>query len=201
MVIKFKLKPKHIIWAAASAAVVLLLKYIFFPSNYLPSEFSDARIKGAVIAQKIVEFSRDTLARLNEVGKYDQVGNSPEALIAISNAVIANRENQVEAIRLSSQLNAMAENLPSIRPSRGRELATQAVTAEIALVSRLLYYNNYLNQLFEALKVKFEKPWVAYLDGQVADLISKINDEVQAINELNKEFNSTMAEFDKIFAG
>ena len=29
----------------------------------------------------------------------------------------------------------------------------------------------------------------------------KINDEAQAINELNKQFNSSMAEFDKIFAG
>ena len=201
MNIKFKLKPRHILLVGAAIAVVLGLRYIVFPPNYLPSEFSDARIKGALVAQKIVELSRGTLSRLSEVSRYDQERNTPEALIAISNALIANRENQVEAIRLSSQLNAMAENLSRIRPARARELATQAVTAEVALVSRLLYYNTYLSQLFETLKIKFDKPWVSYLDGQVGDLITKINDEAQAINELNKEFNSYMAEFDKIFAG
>jgi len=185
--------------AAVAAAIVLGFRYIVFPPNYLPSEFSDARIKGAIIAQKVVELSRDTLSRLNEVSKYDQQRNPPEALIAISNALIANRENQVESVRLSSQLTAMAENLSRIQPERARQLATQAVTAEVALVSRLLYYNTYLNQLFETLKVKFEKPGVSYLDGQVQDLITKINDEAQEINRLNKEFSSYMAEFDKIF--
>ena len=109
MAVKFRLKLRHILLGAAAVAVVLGLRYLVFPPRYLPSEFSDARIKGAVVAQKIVELSRDTLSRLNEVSKYDQQRNSSEALIAISNALIANRENQVEAVRLSSQLTAMAE--------------------------------------------------------------------------------------------
>lgn len=199
MAVKFKLKPRHILLGATAVAIVLGLRYVVFPPRYLPSEFSDARTKGAIVAQKIVELSRNTLSQLNEVSKYDQQRNSSEALIAISNALIANRENQVESVRLSSQLTAMAENLSRIQPERARQLATQAVTSEVALVSRLLYYNTYLNQLFEALKVKFEKPWVSYLDGQVQDLVTKINDEAQAVNELNKEFNAYMAEFDKIF--
>jgi hypothetical protein len=195
-----KVKPKHLVWAAIGAVLILVARYVIFPPHHLPSEFSDARLKGAAVAQRIVELSRDTLSRLNDVAIYDQERNTSEALIAVSNAIIANRENQVEAIRLSSQLSAMAENLPKIKPARAKELATQAVTAEVALVSRLLYYNDYLNQLFEALRAKFEKPGIAYLDGKVNDLINKINDEVKAINELNKQFNSSMAEFDKIFA-
>lgn len=194
-----RIKPKYIVWTALAAAAILATRYIVFPPNYLPSEFSDARIKGADTAQRVVDLSRETLAKLSEVSKYDQQGDTSEALIAISNAVISNRENQAEAIRLSAQLSAMAENLPRISPSHAREIATQAVTSEVELVSRLLYYTAYLEELFETLKVKFEKPWVAYLDGQVADLINKINDEAQAINELNKQFNSLMAEFDKIF--
>ena len=194
-----RIKPKYLWLAAAAAAVVLVLRYIVFPARFLPHEFSDARIKGASIAQRVVELSRDTLSRLDTVAKYDQKRNYPEALIAISNAIIANRENQAEAIRLSSQLNAMAENLSRIKPDYARELATQAVTFEVALVTRLLHYNNYLSQLFETLKVKFAKPKVAYLDGQVNDLVNKINDEVKEINKLNKEFNASMAEFDKIF--
>lgn len=195
-----RIKPKYIWWAAAAAAVVLILRYVIFPPKYVPAQFSDARIKGGEISQRVVELSRHTLSTLNEVARYDREGNYPEALIAISNAVIANRENQAESIRLSSQLTEMAQNLTRISPASARELATQAISAEIALVSRLIYYNTYLSQLFETLKVKFEKPWVAYLDGQVNDLVNKINDEAKAVNELNKQFNAAMAEFDKIFS-
>lgn len=194
-----RIKPKHILSALAAAAVVLFLRYVVFPPKNLPSAFSDARIKGSEIAQRIVFLSRETLSSIQKVAEYDRKRNYSEALLAISNAIIANRENQAEAIRLSSQLTAMAENLPKITPGSAREIATQAVTTEVALVSRLIYYNTYLSQLFETLKVKFEKPWVAYLDGQVNDLVGKINDEAKAINELNKQFNSSMAEFDKIF--
>lgn len=194
-----KIKTKHVVTVIMAAAMVLVLRYVVFPAKFLPGEFSEARIKGSDVAQRIVEISRDNLALLDEVAKYDRVSNHPEALIAISRAIIQNRDNQVEAIRLSEQLTAMAEQAPRIRPLRAKEIATEAVAAEVALVSRLIYYNSYLSQLFETLKVKFEKPWVAYLDGQVNDLINKINDEAQAINELNKKFVASMAELDKIF--
>ncbi len=185
--------------ALSAAALIFSVRYVFFPSRFLPGEFTDARIKGANIAQRIVELSRDTLTRLERVSQFDRARKVNEALIEISNAVIANRESQAEAIRLSSQLAAMAENLPRIQPARAREIATEAVTAEVALVSRLLYYNNYLSQLFEALRAKFQRPGISYLDGQVNDLINKINDEAQAINELNKKFGAAMVDFDGIF--
>lgn len=194
-----KIKPKHIVTVVMAAAAVLFLRYVAFPSKFLPGEFSEARIKGSNVAERIVEISRDNLALLEEVAKYDRVSDHSEALIAISRAIIQNRDNQVEAIRLSEQLTTMAEQTPRIRPLRAKEIATEAVASEVALVSRLIYYNNYLSQLFETLRVKFEKPWVAYLDGQVSDLINKINDEAQAINELNKKFVASMAELDAIF--
>lgn len=194
-----KIKPKHIVTVMMAAAAVLFLRYVVFPSRFLPGEFSEARIKGSNVAERIVEISRSNLALLDEVARYDRESDHSEALIAISRAIIQNRDNQVEAIRLSEQLTTMAEQTPRIRPLRAKEIATEAVASEVALVSRLIYYNNYLSQLFETLRVKFEKPWVAYLDGQVSDLINKINDEAQAINELNKKFVASMAELDAIF--
>lgn len=193
------IKPKHILLASLAAALILGIYYVVFPGKFLPGEFTDARIKGATVAQRIVELSRDTLSQLNQVSQYDQQRRTSEALIVISNAVLANRESQAEAIRLSSQLNAMAENLSRIKPDSARQIATEAVTAEVALASRLIYYNAYLAELFETLKVKLQRPKAYYLDGQVNDLINKINDEAQAINELNKKFNSAMAELDGIF--
>jgi DNA repair exonuclease SbcCD ATPase subunit len=193
------IKPRHIVLVLSASALIFSVYYVAFPRKFLPGEFSDARIKGANVAQRIVELSRDTLSLLGKVSKYDEQRNTVEALIAISSAITTTRDSQTEAVRLSSQLAAMAENLPRIQPARARELATEAVTAEVALVSRLIYYNTYLNALFEALRVKFERPGVDYLDGQVSDLINKINDEAQAINELNKKFAAKMAEFDQIF--
>ncbi len=194
-----KIKPAHIITVVLAAAVVLVLRYVIFPAKFLPGEFTEARIKGSEVAQKIVQLSRENLALLDKVATYDQQNNHSEALIAISNALIKNRENQTEAIRLAQQLTVMAEQAPRIRPAYASEVATEAVASEVTLVSRLITYNDYLNQLFETLKVKFDKPWVTYLDGQVNDLVNKTNDEAQAINELNKKFVSSMAELDVIF--
>ena len=193
------IKPRHVVLVLAAAALIFSVYYVFFPHNFLPSEFNDSRLKGAEVAQRIVQLSRDTLSLLGKVSDYDERRKVSEALNAISEALNVNRESQIEAIRLSSQLAAMAENLPRIQPERARELATEAVTAEVALVSRLLYYNNYLHQLFEALRAKVTRANVDYLDGQVSDLINKINDEAQEINELNKKFTDKMAEFDEIF--
>lgn len=194
-----KIKPRHMILVLSAAVLILFLRFVIFPPKFLPGEFSDARIKGAEIAGKIVELSRDTLSQLDQVSQYDQKRKAARALAAIAKALDSNRESQIQAIQLSSQLTAMAENIPRVQPADARYLATEAVTAETTLVSRLIYYNNYLTQLFEALKVKFQNPDVQYLDGQVNDLINKINDEAKAINLLNKQFTSTMAEFDAIF--
>ena len=193
------IKPRHIVLVLSASALIFSIYYVFVPKKFLPGEFSDARIKGATVAERIVVLSRDTLSLLAQVSTLDQQRNVSAALVAISSAIVVNRESQAEAIRLSSQLNAMAENLPRIQPARAREIATEAVTAEVTLVSRLLYYNNYLNQLFEALKAKFARPNISYLDGQVNDLINKINDEAKQINILNKKFSAQMAEFDSIF--
>ena len=193
------IKPRHIVLVLSASALIFSIYYVFVPKKFLPGEFSDARIKGATVAERIVVLSRDTLSLLAQVSTLDQQRNVSAALVAISSAIVVNRESQAEAIRLSSQLNAMAENLPRIQPARAREIATEAVTAEVTLVSRLLYYNNYLNQLFEALKAKFTRPNISYLDGQVNDLINKINDEAKQINILNKKFSAQMAEFDSIF--
>ncbi len=193
------IKPRHIALVLSAAAFILSVYYVFFPHKNMPGEFIEARIKGATIAEKIVELSRDTLSKLDQVAQDDQQHRANDALIVISQAISNNQESQTEAIQLSSQLTAMAENVSRINPASARDSATAAITAEVTLVSRLLYYNSYLNQLFETLKVKFAHPGTSYLDGQVNDLINKVNDEAKAINELNKKFNTALADLDSIF--
>ncbi len=194
------IKPRHFVLVLSAVALIFSIYYTFSSRVFLPSAFTDARLKGADVAKRIVDLSRDTLSLLGQVSDYDERRKATEALAAISKAIAINNESQIEAVRLSSQLAAMAENLSSIKPSRGREIATEAVAAEVALVSRLLYYNSYLSQLFEALRAKVNRPGISYLDGKVSELINKINDEAQEINELNKKFNAKMKEFDEIFS-
>lgn len=193
-----KIKPMTIITGVFLAlGIGLSVKFIFFPTKSVPSEFSEARLRGAALAQKIVVLAGASLQSLEEISVYDKQGNSPEALIAISRQLIKNRELQEHAVQLASQLEKMARYLPEIKPGKARLVASEAVSAEVALVSRLVSYNDFLRQLFEVLRGKFNNTLVNP-DGQVQDLIKKINEEAEAINELDKKFGDALVEFDKI---
>lgn len=178
---------------AAGVAVWLMR-----PSYYTPPEFSEARIRGATLAQKIAEAAQQSLDALAAIRVYDEKKVPEQALILISQEVIRNKGTQQEAIQLSSELEKMARLVSDIKPARARLMATEAVSSEVALVSRLLSYTNNLIELFGVLRLKFEKP-NAFVDGAVAGLIDKINEEARAINSFNQRFNSSLAEFDKIF--
>ncbi len=191
-------------WTANAIGAVLIGVGIYSviglmaPKTNLPPEFSEARIKGAELAQRIVELSNESLGNLETIAAYDRAGKKSEALILISQEVVKNQEAQQEAIKLSSQLERMARTINDIKPTEARVLATEAVSSEVALVSRLLSYNDYLLRLFEALREKFENP-STYTNGKVEQLIVKINEEAQAINTFNQRFTSSLAEFDKLF--
>ena len=167
-------------------------------AGFVPVEFSEARIKGAELAKNIVELANGSLGSLEEIAAYDEAGKKSEALILISKEVLKNRDTQAEAIKLSSQLERMARSIEEIKPARARVLAAEAVSAEVALVSRLISYNDFLLQLFEALRQKFQNPTV-YANGRVDELVRKINEEAQAINTFNQRFGESLAEFDELF--
>lgn len=196
---KFKGKNLNWLWLAVLGVMIFLAgRYFFFQPEVLPTEFIDARLRGAKTAQKIVSLSNGSLDSLNQIARQDREGNSSEALILISNQLIQNRDIHKEAIALSSELGKMASNLPVIRPSRAQRIATEAVSYEVALVSRLVGYNEFIRRLFEILEAKFTGKLVD-ADGQVGTLISQINEEREAINDLDSKFNAAMAELDKIF--
>ncbi len=178
---------------------IYILVAAITPEKFVPKEFSEARIKGAQLAVEIVALATQSLNSLQEIAGYDEQGNAPEALILISREVIKNKETSQRAINLSGQLEKMARLLEEIEPARARILATEAVSSEVALVSRLLNYNDLLRQLFETLRDKLEGK-TANPDGKVRELVDRINKEAQAINDFDRRFNQSLAEFDKIFA-
>ena len=174
-----------------------LVAFFAQPERGIPSEFSEARGRGAELARIIVSLSETSLKNLEEISRYDEEGKKAEALILISQEVIRNRSIREEALRLSSQLEKMARYLSDISPERARILATEAVSSEVALVGRLLVYNELLLRLFETLKDKLEKPSLA-ANGRVQTLVEKINEEGRAINEFNRKFVQSLADFDAI---
>ncbi len=171
---------------------------LFIPAKNVPAEFSEARIQGAELARQIVTLSDASLANLDRIAEFDRRGNSTQALSSVAEAVIQNRRIQDEAIQLSSELERMARLLDNIKPSEARILATEAVSSEVALVSRLLRYQDYFGQLFQVLDAKFQHR-AKDVDNKVHELVSKINEEASAINDSNGRFTESLAEFDKLF--
>ncbi|HEY4475370.1 MAG TPA: hypothetical protein VJB92_01445 [Candidatus Paceibacterota bacterium] len=194
------MKTRVIVIAAGVAAA--FGAYILFSNltapNFIPEEFTEARLNGAELASKIVSLADDSLNNISEIARFDDEGDKDEALILIAKELAKNREMRDEAIRLSAELEKMARSLRNIKPSQARILATEAVSSEVALVSRLISYNDYLLQLFETLKEKVQTPSVK-TNGRVEELVKKINEEAKAINEFNGKFSQSLAEFDKMF--
>ena len=194
------MKIKPVIWLPALIMAVIILTVRFVvSSDRVPDEFLEARITGAALAQNVVSLSRQSLTRLDKIAKYDREGKFPQALSLISEELLENRKSQAEAARLASQLERMARLVSDIRPSSARELATEAISAEVALVSRLVTYNELLRNLFVVLNLKFDSRAAQELDGRVNELINQVNEEAKAINQFNKRFNNAMAKFDEIF--
>lgn len=184
------------VFVVASAAG--FAAWFFWPQPFVPQEFSEARIRGAVLAQAIVGSAGESLDALARIRLHDEQKEVAGALIVISQEIIRNRDAQEKAIKLSSELERMARLITNIHPERARLMAAEAVSAEVALVSRLVSYNDNLLELFSILREKFEYPG-RDTNGRVDQLIDTVNEEARAINMFNQRFNWSLAEFDKMF--
>jgi hypothetical protein len=188
---------KVVLWIVPVGLAIYAGAFFISSNGSVPVEFSEARMNGAIVAEQIVAGSAQSLEVLQTIAQYDRDKNFAKALELITQEVQRTTELKEQAIRLSSQLERMARSLSEIEPSRARVAATEAVGADVALVSRLVTYTDYLSQLFEALRAKFEQR-LPNPNGRVQELVDLVNTEVRAINEFNSRSNASFAEFDKI---
>ncbi len=178
--------------------VIILVVYFIFhfltiDAKSIPDEFLMARQEASLIAEDIVNMANESAGNLSEISRLDQERKYAEALGLVSREIERNRQARERAISLSSQLEIMVKNIAGISPASASQVALQAVTSETTLISRLITYNDYLNQLLEALREKF----IGNSNGNsIPELIFKINNEVVAINDLDKKFNDLIEEFD-----
>jgi len=182
-----------IFFIAILLAVYFLLSFLLVEPKSIPPEFLEARREASLTAKDIVALSSESANSISEIANLDQQGRYQEALALISRELENNRQARNRAINLSVQLEKMARNIDKISPTSAAQLALQAVSSETTLISRLISYNDYLNQLLEVLRAKFAGR--KGNDG-LTELINKINNEAMAINDLNTGFNDLMKEFD-----
>jgi len=173
--------------------VYFVLRFIGVSTRSVPEDFLRARGQASLIASEIVLISNNSIADFNQIVELDGQGKYTDALNLVSQELEKNREARGKAIGLSVELTAMAKSLDKISPLSDGQLALEAISSETALISRLIDYNDYLNQLLQVLQQKF----LGKISGdKIPEIVSKINDEVKAINDLNRSFNDVMSRFD-----
>jgi hypothetical protein len=192
-------KPvKTAVWAVV--AIVLgyfFLHFIFVGPKVVPQEFAEARRKIAVLGSEIGALSNEAVSRLDDIRKLDKEFDYEGALILINAELIKNRALGDKAVSLSNELANLARSLISVRPASARELASEAIGYEVAMVSRLISYNNVLKELFELLRLKYT--WRAFdVDEKVNELVDEINSGARAINSYNEAANASLAKFDEV---
>jgi hypothetical protein len=174
--------------------IVFFIGRLFFvETRIIPSDFLKAHKEANQIANDIVSLLNSNKKDLELIEKLNKDGDFPKALVVISRALQDNQEAYSKAINLSRHLEIMAGSLISIQPSSLRQVALEAISTEITLISRLLQYNDYLKQIFELLRLKFSGE--SKEDNNLRLLIEKANNEARIINDLNKKFNDLMVRF------
>ena len=188
-------------WFTISLAFIILLVGGYFlgkcrmSSGSAPTEFTEARARGAVISQEIVNLSNEISGHLEEVNRLDREGNSYEALEATTELLKKTTETKKKAAELSKELEAMAASLLEVKSREAQQAAMESITHRMALISRLLSYTEYLVQLAETLQKHFAK---IPTDTSVGTIVSQINAEITAINNFNRQAGEAMDRFDRV---
>ncbi len=172
-----------------------LLASLIRGSNSVPAEFFEARLQGALIAQKIVSLSNQSTEDLKTIGELDRQGRFTEALELTARIADQSREIRDQAIGLSREIERMTTSLSSVTSIEAREAALESISGRLALISRLINYSGYLGQLLDALRNRFTG---SVGNQRVADLITQINAEIEAINGFNDRATRAMEKFDAI---
>lgn len=177
--------------------VVGLLIYFFssLRTNAVPADFTAARERAAAISQDIVNFTSDTVKKIESTG---QMGTNEGAdrILAIINAARSSNEAAYEkAFDLSRTLQQMVESLNNVGYPR-QQLGYEAVALELSLVSELISYTNSLNDFLNVL-AKSALNGGGENQKAVSNALKIVNQKANLINILNKNFTDKMIAFDQ----
>ena len=164
-----------------------------------PAEFLTARQRGAEISQKIVELTSVTNQKIKEINSLDLNGDILKAMALIEEVKNKNQEAYDQAVKLSEEMRKMAESLEKISFFLSRQIAVEAITLEVSLITNFIDYtqilNRFLNNVLQA---------IATSDSNYRRLaeedLGEINTKTWTINSLNQQSLEKMRVFDKSFS-
>src|SRR3989344_5541376 len=162
----------------------------------IPEEFENARAQGAFVAQSIVGLAGDLSGELQTVRFLDSERKYEEALTIVTHLAEKNEEMRTKAVELSQELEKMTIALASIQSFEAREAALDGIGNRLALISRLIAYNDEMVKLLNALRLRFAGGGASGED--VGAIIARLNNEVAAINDFNAKATTAMDRFDKL---
>lgn len=191
---------KKIIFGIGGIAVVagaLLVWKLGFSAGYVPKEFAEARLQGAVIAQDIVNTSNQIDNDLAAISQNEASDNVDEAITLDVQLIQKSQNLRAQAVDLSNEMEKMTVAVAKVKSDDARALALGAVADRLTIINRLISYSDNLTQLLGALHDRFTGK-VFDNSAQVKYLIGQINQEVQDINAYNAHAGQTMDKFDAI---
>lgn len=186
-------------WAKICIAIVIILvagfaiaKSRLFSADVAPA-FEQARMQGAIISDTIVRLSNDISNDLTRVSELDHAGNPRDALSLTVEVQAKAKEVRERANELSEELKKMISAMDSIKSPEAKQAAMEAVTNQMAIISRLISYSEYLQDLSQVLSNRFTG---GYDKRSVSVIISQVNAEVTAVNSFNKQAVQAMERFE-----
>ena len=175
---------------------VFLVYGIFRASSQsfkLPDKFTAARDEARKISQEIVDLTNQTNQLIKDANISDFNGKSEEAVDFINKARQLNEQAYNKAFELSLAVQKMAEALSEIKQREFQQIAYEAASLELALISDFITYTQRLNQFFNLLTT-------AVLTNKKQDrqaaaaALAEVNEKIKNINNLNQEFINKMSE-------
>src|SRR5437868_3952398 len=138
--------PRRILLFVFLFALIFMVYYafrfVFARGVKVPTEFYEARSRGAVIAQDIVNESNSVAQNIGKINDLDKSGKYEEALAQIKNARGETTDIRKRAVDLGNELKIMTNAVESINSDAAQKAAVQSITNRIALESQLVTYTN-----------------------------------------------------------
>jgi len=183
---------------AVIAAIFALIALLDNQSISVPQEYLNAKNEAAAASVKLSALVSESLKNLAQIEEFDRQKNTQAALDLIELENERKQQKLTASVELASSLEAMARISEVITPKEAGRLAVENISTGVTMVSRVVSYNNYLEQLFEALKYKLRTGKLAP-GVSVKKLLKSINEEAQAINTLSDRFTTLEKQFDETY--
>ena len=168
-------------------AVIYFIDTLLVQADPLPVQFVNGYQEAAVENGKIAGLINSVSDKIKNVEELDQKEKTSEALTLIEEARIENGKANQKAIKLSSNLEELANIALKIESHKQKQQIIEAVHTELLLVEGLVDYISNIEQFLKSLSI-------AVVSDKEADRLvvqqnlRVINSKRQTISNLNNQF-------------